>query len=87
MAEYASIVRRAVGQLTGHGGVKGFLLQLLRVNDIKTGALVGIDKYGSKYYEDNRYFIGRHRWVIYSTEMNGKNTLWDVDGSMVPAEW
>lgn len=30
---------------------------------------------------------GRHRWVIYTTEMNGKKTLWDVDGSMVPAEW
>lgn len=30
---------------------------------------------------------GRHRWVIYTTEMNGKNTLWEVDGSMVPAEW
>lgn len=30
---------------------------------------------------------GRHRWVIYTTEMNGKRTLWDVDGSMVPAEW
>uniref|UniRef100_A0A3Q1GXI2 NADH dehydrogenase [ubiquinone] 1 alpha subcomplex subunit 12 n=1 Tax=Acanthochromis polyacanthus TaxID=80966 RepID=A0A3Q1GXI2_9TELE len=30
---------------------------------------------------------GRHRWVIYTTEMNGKKTLWEVDGSMVPAEW
>lgn len=30
---------------------------------------------------------GRHRWVIYTMEMNGKKTLWDVDGSMVPAEW
>lgn len=30
---------------------------------------------------------GRHRWVIYTTEMNGKNTMWEVDGSMVPAEW
>ncbi len=30
----------------------------LRVNDIKTGALVGIDKYGNKYYEDNRQFFG-----------------------------
>uniref|UniRef100_A0A8C2YL51 NADH dehydrogenase [ubiquinone] 1 alpha subcomplex subunit 12 n=1 Tax=Chinchilla lanigera TaxID=34839 RepID=A0A8C2YL51_CHILA len=30
---------------------------------------------------------GRHRWVQYTTEMNGKNTFWDVDGSMVPPEW
>ncbi|KAB5542159.1 hypothetical protein PHYPO_G00088240 [Pangasianodon hypophthalmus] len=87
MAEYVHLVRRAVGQITGHGGVKGFLLQLFRANDVKTGALVGIDKYGNKYYEDKLYFFGRHRWVIYTTEMNGKRTLWDVDGSMVPAEW
>ncbi|XP_043092649.1 NADH dehydrogenase [ubiquinone] 1 alpha subcomplex subunit 12 [Puntigrus tetrazona] len=87
MAEYVNLVRRAVGQLTGHGGVKGLLLQLFRVSDIKTGTLVGIDKYGNKYYEDKRYFFGRHRWVIYSMEMNGKNTLWDFDASMVPAEW
>ncbi|XP_055046510.1 NADH dehydrogenase [ubiquinone] 1 alpha subcomplex subunit 12 isoform X1 [Misgurnus anguillicaudatus] len=87
MAEYANLVRRAVGQITGHGGIKGLFLQFFRANDIKTGALVGIDKYGNKYFEDNRYFFGRHRWVIYTTEMNGKRTIWDVDGSMVPAEW
>ena len=33
------------------------------------------------------FVLGRHRWVIYTTEMNGKRTLWEVDGSMVPAEW
>ncbi|MBN3271810.1 NR2C1 protein, partial [Polyodon spathula] len=58
-----------------------------RVNDVKTGALVGVDKFGNKYFEDNRYFFGRHRWVIYAEEMNGKNTYWEVDGSMVPPEW
>lgn len=30
MAEYANLVRRAVGQLRGHGGVRGFFLQLFR---------------------------------------------------------
>ncbi|XP_061570189.1 NADH dehydrogenase [ubiquinone] 1 alpha subcomplex subunit 12 [Cololabis saira] len=88
MAEYANIVRRALGQIGGHGGLRGLLLQFFRVNDVKTGALIGEDKYGNKYYEDRKhYFFGRHRWVIYTTEMNGKNTLWEVDGSMVPAEW
>ncbi|XP_075933427.1 guanylin-like [Anarhichas minor] len=29
---------------------------------------------------------GRHRWVIYTTEMNGKNTMWEVDGSMALAD-
>lgn len=36
MAEYANLVRRALGQLGGHGGVRGFLLQLFRsVEDIR----------------------------------------------------
>lgn len=26
---------------------------------MKTGALVGVDKYGNKYFEDNRYFFGK----------------------------
>lgn len=30
-----------------------------RVNDLKTGALIGVDKYGNKYYEDKRYFFGK----------------------------
>jgi len=85
--EYVQVFRRALGHLGGHGGIKGLLLQLVRVNELRTGALVGVDKYGNKYFEDNRQFFGRHRWVIYTTEMNGKRTLWEVDGSMVPAEW
>ena len=39
------------------------------------------------YHEDSKQFFGHHRWVIHTTEMNGKNTFWDVDGSMVPPEW
>uniref|UniRef100_A0A8C4S1U9 NADH dehydrogenase [ubiquinone] 1 alpha subcomplex subunit 12 n=2 Tax=Erpetoichthys calabaricus TaxID=27687 RepID=A0A8C4S1U9_ERPCA len=87
MAEYVRVFRRAVEQLRGHGGLRGTLLQFFRVNDLKTGALVGTDKYGNKYYEDKYYFFGRHRWVIYTMEMNGKRTVWEVDGSMVPPEW
>lgn len=30
-----------------------------RVNDLKTGNLIGIDKYGNKYYEDKRNFFGK----------------------------
>lgn len=35
-----------------------------RVNDVKTGSLVGVDKYGNKYYEDTKnYFFGESpRW-------------------------
>uniref|UniRef100_U3J741 NADH dehydrogenase [ubiquinone] 1 alpha subcomplex subunit 12 n=1 Tax=Anas platyrhynchos platyrhynchos TaxID=8840 RepID=U3J741_ANAPP len=82
MAEYVQVAKRALKHLSGHGGVRGAIW----VNDLKTGTLVGVDKYGNKYYEDKRNFFGRHRWVIYTTEMNGKNTFWEVDGSMVPPE-
>lgn len=41
----------------------------------------------NKHSSVSKMCSGRHRWVIYTTEMNGKNTLWEVDGSMVPAEW
>ncbi|KAL8221695.1 UNVERIFIED_CONTAM: hypothetical protein K2H54_074373 [Gekko kuhli] len=87
MAEYVQVAKRALQQLRGHGGLRGALVQFFRVNDLKTGTLVGTDKYGNKYYEDNRYFFGRHRWVVYTEEMNSKNTYWEVDGSMVPPEW
>uniref|UniRef100_A0A8C5SWY6 NADH dehydrogenase [ubiquinone] 1 alpha subcomplex subunit 12 n=1 Tax=Laticauda laticaudata TaxID=8630 RepID=A0A8C5SWY6_LATLA len=62
------------------------VLDIHRVNDLKVGTLVGTDKYGNKYYEDKRFFFGRHRWVIYTAEMNGRNTYWDLDGSMIPPE-
>ena len=45
--------------------------------------MIGVDKYGNKYYENRRYFFGRSRWIIYNDE---KYHL-DYDGSQVPAEW
>ncbi|XP_045682523.1 NADH dehydrogenase [ubiquinone] 1 alpha subcomplex subunit 12 [Phyllostomus hastatus] len=85
--EYVQVLKRGLQQVSGHGGLRGYLRMLLRLNDVRVGTLVGEDKYGNKYYEDNKQFFGRHRWVVYTTEMNGKNTFWDVDGSMVPPEW
>ncbi|XP_019370419.1 PREDICTED: NADH dehydrogenase [ubiquinone] 1 alpha subcomplex subunit 12 isoform X1 [Gavialis gangeticus] len=126
MAEYLQVLRNALRQLGGHGGVRGAIWKVLRVSDLKIGTLIGVDKYGNKYFEDKRYFFGlnaclgfwefsgsltlakgavtywpqkecpfwsvhqpqgRHRWVEYTSEMNGKNTYWDVDASMVPPEW
>uniref|UniRef100_A0A7J8G0R8 NADH dehydrogenase [ubiquinone] 1 alpha subcomplex subunit 12 n=1 Tax=Molossus molossus TaxID=27622 RepID=A0A7J8G0R8_MOLMO len=84
--EYLQVLKRGLQQVSGHGGLRGYLRMLFRANDVRVGTLVGEDKYGNKYYEDNKQFFGRHRWVIYTTEMNGKNTYWDVDGSMVPPE-
>ena len=50
--------------------------------NFKTGKLVGEDKHGNKYYQNDEYFYGRNRWIIY----NAKHGV-DYDASMVPAEW
>lgn len=68
--------------LKENGGIFGSLRTLFRTDDLKTGVLVGEDKYGNKYYENNSYFYGRNRWVIYNEDV-GLN----YDGSQVPAEW
>jgi len=65
-----------------HGGLKASLYHLYRTDDLKSGKLVGEDKYGNKYYENPQYFYGRSRWIIY----NPKHGV-DYDASMVPAEW
>ncbi|KAF4791565.1 NADH dehydrogenase [ubiquinone] 1 alpha subcomplex subunit 12 [Turdus rufiventris] len=59
MAEYVQVLKRALKHIGGHGGARGAIMQLLRVNDLKTGNLIGIDKYGNKYYEDKRNFFVR----------------------------
>lgn len=33
-------------------------LCIIRTDDLKTGTLVGKDKYGNRYYENNMYFVG-----------------------------
>ncbi|KAM5170271.1 NADH dehydrogenase [ubiquinone] 1 alpha subcomplex subunit 12 [Mantella aurantiaca] len=86
MAEYIAVLRRGIGQIRARG-LLGSFWQVLRSGELKTGALVGVDKYGNKYYEDKRNFFARHRWVEYTSMMNGKYTYWNLDGSMVPPEW
>ena len=53
-----------------------------RTDDLKDGTFVGEDKYGNKYYENDRYFLGKNRWVRYNP-----NVHLEYEGSMVPAEW
>lgn len=38
--------------------IETVVLIIHRVNDLKTGNLIGTDKYGNKYYEDKRNFFG-----------------------------
>ena len=59
-----------------------FIYSLLRFDDLKSGRLVGEDKYGNKYFEDGYYFYGRNRWVEYADHFN-----MDYDGSQISPEW
>ncbi|GJQ78229.1 hypothetical protein Trydic_g2558 [Trypoxylus dichotomus] len=68
--------------LKEHGGIRAGLYKLYRMDDIKPGKLVGEDKYGNKYFENNRFFYGRNRWVEYAPKYGT-----DYDGSQIPAEW
>ncbi|XP_065186844.1 NADH dehydrogenase [ubiquinone] 1 alpha subcomplex subunit 12-like [Sycon ciliatum] len=46
----------------------------------KIGRLVGQDKLGNRYYENNNYVFGKHRWVDYGRELGS-------DPSMITSEW
>merc|ERR1711976_317043 len=72
-------LRLAVKQ---QGGLINAFLALYRMDEIKPGKLVGEDKYGNKYFENNMYFVGTNRWVQYADQYG-----MDYDGSQVPAEW
>jgi NADH:ubiquinone oxidoreductase subunit len=52
------------------------------MDTLKSGRLVGVDKYGNKYYENRYYFYGSSRWVEYAEYKN-----LEYDASQVPAEW
>ena len=34
-----------------------------RLGDIRPGTLVGVDKFGNKYYENKQYFFGKRQRV------------------------
>ncbi|KAL1921445.1 uncharacterized protein VTP21DRAFT_11161 [Calcarisporiella thermophila] len=61
-------------------GPKEYIHQLNTIGDTKAGILVGVDKYGNKYYEDKSETIyGRDRWVDFNQ--------YYYDASQIPAEW
>lgn len=83
MSKYLEKVRHFRYAVKQHGGLWGSFLQLWRTDELKWGNLVGVDKFGNKYYENKLYFMGRSRWVYYSDANFG----WDYDATQVPAEW
>ncbi|XP_076628393.1 NADH dehydrogenase (ubiquinone) B17.2 subunit [Colletes latitarsis] len=65
-----------------NGGILKSLRTVYRHDELKIGTLMGEDKFGNKYYENNEYFYGRNRWVIYSDQFG-----MEYDGSQVAPEW
>lgn len=79
---YRPMFNRVFEIIRFNGGIRGTLWNLLRGTDLKSGTLIGVDDQGNKYFENNRYFVGRHRWVEYTHDK-----FWDYDASMIPPEW
>nr|7ARC_q Chain q, B17.2 [Polytomella sp. Pringsheim 198.80]7ARD_q Chain q, B17.2 [Polytomella sp. Pringsheim 198.80] len=46
----------------------------------QSGAQVGIDKFGNKYFEDNEESYGRRRWIVFADKF-------DYKISSIPPEW
>ncbi|KAF1758943.1 hypothetical protein GCK72_015403 [Caenorhabditis remanei] len=64
------------------GGVKAVLRKRYLMDVTRVGTLVGSDKFGNRYYENNEYFVPRNRWVEFPDK------VWlDYDATQVPPEW
>ncbi|XP_046839686.1 NADH dehydrogenase [ubiquinone] 1 alpha subcomplex subunit 12-like [Xenia sp. Carnegie-2017] len=57
--------------------------RLLREGNVRVGTLVGADKYGNEYFENNSYFMGRNRFVKFPY----KDHRLSFDASEIPPEW
>ncbi|XP_033646957.1 NADH dehydrogenase [ubiquinone] 1 alpha subcomplex subunit 12-like [Asterias rubens] len=79
---YGALAGRFFQTVRVNGGIKGCFWKILRGDDLRLGVLVGTDKFGNKYFENEKYIQSRHRWVEYR-----QDKYWNLDASMVPAEW
>uniref|UniRef100_A0A0B6Z2C9 NADH dehydrogenase [ubiquinone] 1 alpha subcomplex subunit 12 n=1 Tax=Arion vulgaris TaxID=1028688 RepID=A0A0B6Z2C9_9EUPU len=76
------VVKNFINIIKHNGGLKGTFLKAFRTDDFKWGALIGEDKFGNKYFQNDYYFFGRSRWVEYSLQFGH-----DYDASQIPPEW
>ncbi|XP_063393801.1 probable NADH dehydrogenase [ubiquinone] 1 alpha subcomplex subunit 12 [Cydia fagiglandana] len=84
LSEYHQIskLKHFFATVRANGGFKNTLYKLWRFDTFKHGCLMGWDVNGNKYYENQRYMIGRSRWVEYA-----EHYKWEYDGSQVTPEW
>lgn len=74
--------RKGLNAIKSVGGWRAAWDRMLRESYVQFGTLVGVDKYGNKYYENRSYFFSRHRFVWYPYV-----DRFTFDASQVPAEW
>lgn len=58
ITDFYQPIRNLSQLLSKTKSIETVVLGIHRVNDLKTGTLIGTDKYGNKYYEDKRNFFG-----------------------------
>lgn len=68
--------------IQANGGIRRSLRIFWLTDDLKFGDLKGVDKFGNRYYENNRYFFGKNRWVRFADKKN-----FNYDASQIPPEW
>ncbi|KAF4975381.1 hypothetical protein FZEAL_7832 [Fusarium zealandicum] len=60
-------------------GIKDFFRQMLYIGDTKHGRLIGTDRAGNKYFENNEELPLRTRWVEYAKH--------DYDAAHIEPGW
>jgi len=73
---------RGVKIIEETGGIAHTFNKLWRFDTLKSGTLVGTDEFGNSYFENNRYFFGRNRWVEYAPHVG-----FHYDASQIPPKW
>ncbi|KAK1766268.1 NADH ubiquinone oxidoreductase subunit NDUFA12-domain-containing protein [Phialemonium atrogriseum] len=73
-----SYISRTLGNLRKIG-LKEYWHQINYIGDTKAGTLVGVDKFGNKFYENNDELPLRTRWVDYVKH--------DFDASHIEPMW
>ena len=82
MAGISQWVTKQLNIVKEIGGYQAVWRRLLREGTVSSGTLIGEDRQGNKYYENETYFMGRSRFVEFPYK--GRNQF---DASQIPPEW
>ena len=82
MSSIVRLIQEPFNVIKSVGGYKNAFRRLLREGNVRTGTLVGTDKYGNKYFENNKYMFSRNRFVEYPYA--GRL---EFDATQIPPEW